>query len=78
MALQVNTLFISDYGISITGYAVRMPEENINDLFAFFAISNKKNIVIAKKITTDKKEGIDAQLDYTNQVIIEFEKLLRK
>lgn len=78
MALQVNELFISDYGISVTGYAVRMPEKNINDLFAFFSIACKKDILICKKISTDKKEGVDAQLDYTNKVLAELEKLLSK
>jgi nicotinamide-nucleotide amidase len=78
MAIEVNDLFISDYGISITGYAVRMPEKDMNDLYAYFAITNKKEVVLTKKITTDKPEGIQAQIDYTNQVIIEFEKLLNK
>src|SRR5947209_1288485 len=39
MALKVNKLFISDYGIAITGYATKMPEKGLNDLFAFFAIA---------------------------------------
>ena len=38
MAAKVNKLFISDFGISITGYAARMPEQGVNSLFAFFAI----------------------------------------
>lgn len=78
MALEVNNLFISDFGISITGYAVRMPEKNINDLFAFFAIADKKNILLSKKITSDKKEGMEVQIDYANQVIAAFEKILLK
>ncbi len=44
----------------------------------FFAIANKKDNLLTKKITTDKNEGVDAQIDYTNQVITEFEKLLFK
>jgi nicotinamide mononucleotide (NMN) deamidase PncC len=34
MATQVNHLFISDYGIAITGYATKMPEKGVNNLFA--------------------------------------------
>ena len=76
MALQVNKLFISDYGIAITGYAAKMPEKGINNLFAFFAIANKKEILLVKKITTHK-ERVDAQIDYTTQVIKEFQALLK-
>ncbi len=76
MASQVNKMFISDYGIAITGYATKMPEKGLNDLFAFFAIAHKKEILIVKKITTDK-ERVDAQIDYTSQVIKEFQNLLK-
>lgn len=76
MAVQVNKMFISDYGIAITGYAAKMPEKNINDLFAYFAIADKKQILLTKKITTDK-ERVDAQVDYTVQVIKEFLNLLQ-
>ena len=76
MAVQANKMFISDYGIAITGYATKMPEKGINDLYAFFAIASKKEIVLVKKITT-AKERVAAQIDYTTQVIKEFEKLLK-
>ena len=76
MATQVNELFISDFGISITGYAARMPEQNVNDLFAFFAITKKKELLICKKITTNTQEGVDAQIDFTNQVIVKFHEFL--
>jgi PncC family amidohydrolase len=76
MALQVNKLFISDYGIAITGYATKMPEKGLNDLFAFFAIAYKKEILLTKKINTHK-ERVDAQIDYTTQVIKEFQNLLK-
>jgi Uncharacterized protein (competence- and mitomycin-induced) len=75
MALQANKMFISDYAIAITGYATKMPEKGLNDLFAFFAIAFKREILLTKKIITNK-ERVDAQVDYTNQVIKEFEKLL--
>ena len=77
MAIQSNKMFISDYAIAITGYATKMPEKGLNDLFAFFAIAYKRDILLTRKITTDK-ERVDAQVDYTNQVIKEFEKLLNK
>ena len=76
MAIQSNKMFISDYAIAITGYATKMPEKGINDLYAFFAIAYKREIVLTKKITTNK-ERVDAQVDYTNQVIKEFYDLLK-
>src|SRR5688572_33040104 len=36
MARQVNQLFLSDWGLAITGYASPVPEENITELFACY------------------------------------------
>ena len=77
MATQVNRLFISDYGISITGYATKMPEKGIDNLYAFFAIAYKQKVVTIKKISSSKEESVDAQIDYTVQVIKEFENHLK-
>ena len=76
MAIQSNKMFISDYAIAITGYAAKMPEKGINDLFAFFAIACNNEILLTKKITT-QKERVDAQIDYTTQVIKEFQGVLK-
>ncbi len=37
MALEVCKLFISDWGLAVTGYASKVPESN-NELFAYYAI----------------------------------------
>jgi nicotinamide-nucleotide amidase len=76
MSKNVCNLFLSDYGIGITGYAARMPEKNINDLFAYYSISFKEKIIECKKITTDEEEGLPAQLFYINAVLKVFEKLI--
>ncbi|HEX8332442.1 MAG TPA: nicotinamide-nucleotide amidohydrolase family protein [Segetibacter sp.] len=68
MAIEVSKLFISDYGIGITGYATIVPECEKEGLFAWFAIAYKKEVVLLKKITTAKL-GINAQINYTEQVI---------
>jgi PncC family amidohydrolase len=77
MAVNVNRLFISDYGIAITGYASKMPEKGLNALYAYFAVAQKDKILLSQKIKTDK-ERVDAQVDYTAQVIKKFEALLKK
>ena len=68
MAMSAARLFCSDYAIAITGYATRMPEKGINDLFAYFAIVFNGKLLLSQKITTTK-ERVDAQVDYTWQVI---------
>src|SRR5690349_25018625 len=45
MSKNVCDLFLSDYGIGITGYAAKMPEKNINELFAYYAIALKNEII---------------------------------
>lgn len=69
MALHAGKMFLSDYGIGITGYASRVPEDGINDLFAFAAISLNDKVLVAKKITPSVDgEGFDVQVNYVNQI----------
>jgi nicotinamide-nucleotide amidase len=77
MSINVCNLFLSDYGIGITGYAAKMPEKNINELFAYYAISLNNKIVDHGKITTDAEEGLPAQLIYVNTVLEKLKKLLQ-
>lgn len=78
MARNVNKLFISDFGIAVTGYATIVPENGIKQLFAYFTIALKDEIVISKKITSDKSDSIEAQLDYTTQIVKAMHQLLLK
>ena len=68
MALNVAKMFVSHYSIAITGYASKMPEKGLNDLYAHYAIASDNKILVCEKIST-KKERVDAQVDYTNQVL---------
>jgi PncC family amidohydrolase len=76
MAKEISKLFVSDYGIGITGYATIVPENEKEGLFAWFAVSYKREIVLLKKISTTKP-GIDAQINYTEQVIEQLNDLLQ-
>jgi nicotinamide-nucleotide amidase len=69
MSANVCNLFLSDYGISITGYAATMPEKNMNELFAFYSISLKDKILRSGKINATTEEGLPAQLFYVNEVL---------
>ena len=77
MSKEVCNLFLSDYGIGITGYAAKLPEKNINELFAYYSISLKDKILKHGKITTDVEEGLPAQLVYVNTVLEKLNALLQ-
>ena len=68
MARNVCGLFRSQIGISITGYATRVPEEGINDLFAYIAIVRNNELIYEEKLETSY-EGIAAQWDYAEKAI---------
>jgi nicotinamide mononucleotide (NMN) deamidase PncC len=78
MALGATRLFLSHYGIGVTGYASVMPEAQVDDLYAHFAIASNNDVMVSKKITSSKKDSIEVQVDFTNQILYEFEKLLKK
>lgn len=71
MALKVSTLLTSQYSLAITGYAARMPEKGMNELFAWYAIAFHDRVLQCKKIST-AKERVEAQVDYTKQVLQKF------
>lgn len=69
MALGVSSLFSSNIGVAITGYAAPVPELGVNSLYAYYAISRNGKIIDSGKILS-KKQGIHTvQLDYTNKVL---------
>lgn len=79
MTLGVVKMFSSDYGIAITGYASKVPEQGITELYAFAAISFKENIFCSEKlIPFAPGEGMNIQIDYTNQILELFEKNLKR
>jgi nicotinamide-nucleotide amidase len=78
MALECQKLFSSNYAIGITGYASPLPEKNIFELFAYYTISLDGSIKDFGKIFSEKKDPIEVQVDFSNQVIEAFFKLLHK
>src|SRR5688572_23353288 len=50
MANHVTRLFMSDWGIAITGYASQVPEENIYDLFACYSFYARDSKILCKTI----------------------------
>jgi nicotinamide-nucleotide amidase len=77
MALSICRMFTSDWGIGITGYATAVPESG-NEIYAWYAIACKGKIVATEKLTADKKDAIDVQLEYVNEVVCRLLGLLKK
>ena len=73
MAKNVAIAFNSDWGIGITGYASPVPEKNIEELFACFAITRHQQIVISETINAIKQSALNVRLFYSKVVL---EKLL--
>lgn len=69
MALNALTFFSSDWSISVTGYASRVPALGINDLFAFYAIAFRKEVVDRGKVECDRDNAYEVQLSYANQIL---------
>lgn len=82
VALQMSTgvqkLFMSDYGISITGYAAPLPEKDVHQIFAFVAATYKGELLALEKITSQEKAAPAVQVDYAEQVLRIFEQCLKK
>lgn len=73
MSLGVQKLFMSDYGIAITGYAAPLPEEGIDQLFAYVAVTHKAEVLALEKITSEAGAAPAVQVDYAEQVLRLFE-----
>ena len=69
MAAGCARLFESNWGIGITGYASPVPELDINELYAYYAIVHNENVVKAGLLRSNKKSAADAQEDYTGQLL---------
>lgn len=73
MAKNVAVAFNSDWGIGITGYASPVPEKNIEELFACFAIARHQQIIILETVNAIKQSALNVRLFYSKVVL---EKLL--
>jgi len=69
MALNVSRQFTADYGIGITGFASKAPEEGINELLAYISIAKNNKLVATKKIIPDKLTPHAIQLFYTEAAV---------
>jgi PncC family amidohydrolase len=72
MALGVQQLFSTTWGIAITGYASRVPEANIDSLFAFYAFVYKGRVKHVHKIECTDEDPFRVQQFYTAHILQSF------
>lgn len=71
MAEQVSSLFSSDWGIAITGYATPAPELGIEQLFACYAISFKGECIVNDTVTCKQGHPLVVRAFFTNHLVEE-------
>lgn len=76
MAQHVTRLFLSDWGIAITGYASPVPEKNIHQLFACYAICYRGKEMARQTVNVENYSPLKVRLFYTRHVLKHFEGLL--
>ena len=77
MAKEVTRLFVSDWGIGVTGYAAVVPEKSINNLFAYYSFNFRGREVTTQKINVENNSPLEVQLFYTRHILISFLELLK-
>jgi PncC family amidohydrolase len=71
MALNVCSLFNSDWGIAVTGYATPVPESG-EKVFAFYAIAHKNNVMYKGKLLPKSDQPFSIQLEYVSTILALF------
>ncbi|MGH1517191.1 CinA family protein [Chryseobacterium sp. JK1] len=69
MALQIATLFESDWSIATTGYSISN-RSSAYKVYAYFSFSYKGEIILTKKLELHPKtQALNAQLYYTEFIL---------
>src|SRR5690606_37649907 len=76
MALKVCDVFDAKIGLSLTGYASPIPEQNIYDLFAFGSVALNGHVVLTQKLISDKDDPDQIREDYAKMLVVACAKVL--
>lgn len=76
MAFKVCELFDCRLGLSLTGYASPLPEQNIEDLFAFGSVALDGEIIYCGKIIGKNQEPDELKEEYARVLVVECAKAL--
>lgn len=77
MAIHVQQLFASSWGLGITGYASPVPESG-NKIFAHFSIAYGTKIMCSEKLDGKGEKPSDVQHYYTQIILTNLYDLLRR
>ncbi|MEX2594614.1 MAG: CinA family protein [Anditalea sp.] len=77
MALKICSLFDCTLGLSLTGYASPIPEQNIFELFAFGSIALDGEIIYCEKIKSNKQKPDEIREDYARILVVECSEILK-
>lgn len=69
MAIEVNKLFLSNYGIATTGYASKVPEKDVNEIYLFYAFTEGNQVVASGRVDSTAAEGVDSQIFYAREIL---------
>jgi nicotinamide-nucleotide amidase len=72
MAMGVTELFSSSWGIGIVGYAKKVPEQGIKDLFALYAIAHNNTVTHTGRIEGMNKNVAAVQRHYVDALLRDF------
>lgn len=76
MALKVCDVFDAKIGLSVTGYASPIPEQNIYELYAFGAVALNGKVVFVEKLISDKQDPDEIREDYAKRLVVACAKVL--
>jgi PncC family amidohydrolase len=76
MAVNVCSLFNSDWGIGVTGYATPVPESG-EKVFAFYAIAHKNKVLAKGKLNPKCDQPFRIQLKYVSTILDRFISILK-
>jgi nicotinamide-nucleotide amidase len=68
MAVHVCTLFHSDWGVSVTGYAAPVPESH-NRLYAYYAICFQGHVLKQGKLDIEIADPFKVKVYYVNEIL---------
>ena len=78
MSMNVVKLFMTDWGIGITGYAAPVPEKSVHELYAFYSIHHKDKEVACGRIDVENTPPLEAQKAFCARVLEELHKVMKK
>jgi PncC family amidohydrolase len=76
LATHITKVFCSQVGIAVVGYAAPVPEKNVTDPFAWYAIYADEQLLEADRIEGIDSGPLDNQVHYVQELIAAVHRVL--